>query len=97
MAMREALMEAMHTGRDWRDLAIAANYLTIELEKGRITEKKALEKLLTAIPDCPHGKLIKLSLADSKDLRRELDDVTAAANAMADAMAAIAPFDRAFW
>ena len=43
--------------------------------------------------DCPHGRLIRASLADSRDLRRELDDSTATAEMMADAMDAIAPFN----
>ena len=81
----------MREGRRWRDLSFAATYLQVELEKGRISEKRALEKLLTAIPDCAHSRLIRTSLADSKDLRRELDDVMMTAEMMADAMAAIAP------
>ena len=97
MATRTALEEAMREGRRWRDLSFAATYLQIELEKERISEKRALEKLLTAIPDCAHGRLIRASLADSKDLRRELDDVMVTAEMMADAMAAIAPFNRRYW
>ena len=96
MTTRAALEEAMREGRRWQDLSFAASYLQIELEKGRITEERALEKLLTTIPDCAHGRLIRASLAEPKDLRRELDDITATAEMMADAMAAIAPFNLIF-
>ena len=97
MATRTALEDAMREGRLWRDLSFAATYLQIELEKDRISEKRALEKLLPAIPECAHGRLIKTSLLDSRDLRRELDDVAVTAEMMANAMAQIAPFNRFYW
>ena len=95
--MRSALEEAMREGRRWQGLSFAATYLQDELEKGRISEKRALEKLLPAIPDCAHGRLIKMSLLESKDLLQELDDVTTTAETMANAMAQIAPFNRCSW
>ena len=97
MTTRTALDEAMREGRRWQDLSFAATYLADELEKGRITEERALEKLLSALPDCPHGRLMRASLADSRDLPRELDDVATTAEMMANAMAAIAPFNKTFW
>ena len=92
MTTRSALEEAMRTGRRWQDLSFAATYLQDEMERGRVSEERALEKLLSAVPDCAHGRLHRTSLSGSQDLRRELDDVIAAAEVMADAMARIAPF-----
>ena len=40
---------------------------------------------------------MRASLADSRDLPRELDDVAATAETMANAMAPNAPFNRTFW
>ena len=97
MATRTALEEAMREGRLRRALSFAASYLQVELEKGRISEKRALEKPLPAIPDCAHGRLIRTSLLDWRDLRRELDDVAVTAEMMANAMATIAPFNRFYW
>ena len=90
--MRVVLEEAMKEGRLWQDLSFAATYLQDEMERGRISEERALEKLLSAVPDCAHGTLTRTSPSGSKDLRRELDDVIAAAQTMADTMARIAPF-----
>ena len=67
-----------------------------EVEKGRMSEEKALEKLLTAVPDGPHGRLIRRSLLETKSFSQELDALVYAAEAMADAMGQIAPFDRAY-
>ena len=97
MTTRSVTEEAMREGRRWRDLLFAATYLAGQLEKGRISEELALEKLLTVVPDCPHGKLIRESLSDSKNARRKIDDVAATAEAMAEAMNAIAPFNMACW
>ena len=97
MTTRSAMEEAMRAGRRWRDLSFAAMCLEVQLEKGRVAEERALEKLLSAVPDCPHGRLIRAVLLDSTNLRRDLEDVSATAEAMADAMAAIAPFDMAGW
>ena len=95
--MRRALEEAMREGRRWRDLSFAAAYLQDELEKRRISEKRALEKLLPAIPGCAHGRLVKMSLLESRDLAQELDDLTTSAEIMANAMAQLAPFNKLHW
>jgi len=95
--MRRALEEAMREGRRWLDLSFAATYLQDEMERGRISEERAREKLLPAIPDCAHGRLIRTSLLDSRGLCRELDDVAVTAEMMANAMATIAPFNRFYW
>ena len=67
------------------------------MERGRVSKEMALEKLLTAVPDGPHGRLIRRSLLESRNFSRELDDIIFAAEAMANAMRQIAPFDRAYW
>ena len=90
--MRSVLEEAMREGRRWLGLGFAATYLQDEMEKGRISKASALEKLLTAVPDGPHGKLIRRSLLESKDVSRELDDIIVVAETMASAMGQIAPF-----
>ena len=95
--MRVVLEEAMKEGRQWQGLSFAATYLQGEMEKGRISEERALEKLLTAVPDGPHGRLVRRSLLESKNFSQELDALIFAAEAMADAMGQIAPFDRAYW
>ena len=95
--MRSALEEDTREGRRWQDLSFAATYLQDELEKGRISEKRALEELLPTIPDCAHGRLIKRSPLDYKNLVQELDDITNTADIMANAMARIAPIDRCYW
>ena len=84
----------MREGRRWQGLSFAATYLQDEMEKGRMTEETALEKILSAVPDGPHGRLIRRSLLDSRDISRELDDIVYSAQAMADAMAQIAPYRR---
>ena len=86
----------MREGRRWQGLSFAATYLQDEMEKGRMSEERALEKLLTAVPDGPHGRLIRRSLLETKSFSQELDALTYAAEAMADAMGQIAPFDRAY-
>ena len=92
MTMRIVLEEAMKEGRRWQGLSFAATYLQDEMERGRLSEETALEKLLTAVPDGPHGRLIRRSLLESKDFHRELDDIIFMADDMARAMAQIAPF-----
>ena len=84
----------MREGRRWQGLSFAATYLQDEMEKGRMNEEMALEKLLTAIPDGPHGRLIRRSVLETRNFSRELDDLIHAGQAMADAMAQIAPFSR---
>ena len=84
----------MREGRRWQGLSFAATYLQDEMEKGRMAEEAALEKLLSAVPDGPRGRLIRRSLLETRDFSRELDDIIYAAQAMADAMAQIAPYGR---
>ena len=90
--MRALLEEAMKEGRRWQDLSFAATYLQDEIERGRMDEETAIEKLLTAIPDGPHGRLIERSIQETRHFARELDDIIYMARAMADAMAQIAPY-----
>jgi hypothetical protein len=90
--MREVLEEAMKEGRRWRDLEFSAMYLLNEIQKGRVLEKTVVEKLLTVIPDGPHGRLIRRSFLETKDFYQELDALAYTAQAMADAMHQIAPF-----
>ena len=90
--MRELLEEAMKEGRRWQGLSYAATYLQDEIERGRMNEETALEKLLTAIPDGPHGRLIRRSIQETRHFARELEDVIHLGQTMADAMAQIAPF-----
>ena len=90
--MRELLEEAMKEGRRWQGLSFAATYLQDEIERGRMNEEIALEKLLTAIPDGPHGRLIRRSIQETRHFDRELEDIIHLAEAMASAMAQIAPF-----
>ena len=82
----------MREGRRWLDLSFAATYLQDEMERGRVSGETALEKLLTAVPDGAHGRLIRMSLLESRDVSRELDDLIVVAETMANAMAQIAPF-----
>ena len=81
----------MREGRRWQGLSFAATYLQDEIERGRMAEEVALEKLLSAVPDGPHGRLIRRSLLETRNFSRELDDIIITAQAMADAMAQIAP------
>jgi hypothetical protein len=90
--MRVLLEEAMKEGRRWQDLSFAATYLQAEIERGRLNEETAIEKLLTAVPDGPHGQLIVRCIQETRHLARELDDIIHMAQAVADAMAQIAPF-----
>jgi hypothetical protein len=90
--MREVLEEAMKEGRRWQSLSYAATYLQEQMEKGRMNEEMALEKLLTAVPGGPHGRLIRRSLLETRNFSRELDDLIHLGQSMADAMAQIAPF-----
>jgi hypothetical protein len=46
------------------------------------------------VPDGPHGQLIRRSLLETRNFSRELDDIIHVGQAMADAMAQIAPFPR---
>ena len=86
----------MKEGKRWQRLGFAAIYLQRELEKNRMSEEKALEALLTVVPDGPHGRLIRRSLMETKNFAQELDDVVHASEGMAEAMNRIAPFDRAY-
>ena len=90
--MREVLEEAMKEGRRWQGLSYAATYLQDEMERGRMNEEMALEKLLTAIPDGPHGRLIRRSIQETPHFARELEDIIHLGQVMADAMGQIAPF-----
>ena len=90
--MREVLEEAMKEGRRWRSLEFAATYLLEEVQRGRMHEETAVEKLLTVIPDGPHGRFIRRSLLESRSFTQELDALIYTAEAMADAMHQIAPF-----
>ena len=89
--MREVLEEAMKEGRRWQSLNYAATYLLDEMERGRMNEEMALEKLLTAVPDGPHGRLIRRSLLETRNFSRDLDDLIHLGQSMADAMAQTAP------
>jgi hypothetical protein len=92
--MRVLLEEAMKEGRRWQDLSFAATYLQDEIERGRMNEETAIEKLLTTIPDGPHGRLIMRSIQETRCFARELEDIVHMAQAVADAMAQIAPFNK---
>ena len=92
ITMRTLLEEAMKEGRRWQGLSFAATYVQDEIERGHMNEEMALEKLLTAIPDGPHGRLIRRSIQETRQFGRELEDIIHLAQAMADAMGQIAPF-----
>ena len=90
--MRSLLEEAMREGRRWQGLSFAATYLQDEVERGRMAEETALEKLLSAVPDGPHGRLIRRSIQETRDFSRELNDIIYTAQTMANAMREIAPY-----
>ena len=90
--MRQVLEEAMKEGRRWQGLSYAATYLQDEIERGRMNEEMALEKLLTVVPGGAHGRLIRRSLLETRNFSRELEGLIHLGQSMADAMGQIAPF-----
>ena len=87
------LKRAKQMGRDWEELGHAAVWSQHMLAKGRVTEEAALEPIRSAIPGDLFGQLIRSSLLEPKNLLMDLHDVIIAAEGMAEAMRAIAPWD----
>ena len=92
-SLRKALRRAERVGRDWEGLTNVAVWYQHMLAKGRMTEARALEEVISAIPNDAHGQLIKASLQEPKHPAMELHDVIQAAESMAEAMRMIAPWE----
>ena len=87
------LKRAKQLGREWEELVHETVWSQHMLAKGRVTEEAALEAVRSATPDDAFGQLIKSSLLEPKNLLIDLHDVILAAEGMAEAMRAIAPWD----
>ena len=87
------LIRAKQMGRKWDELVHETVWNQHMLAKSRVTEEVALEAVRSATPDDAFGQLIKSSLSALENPLMDFHSIIIAAEGMAEAMRAIAPWD----